>query len=187
MQDVKRSAKQEERNKPKIITISGAAGSGKDSFASLLQKELIKRGVRTAIYHYADPLKMCLTNYYHWDGQKDEVGRSLLQHVGTDIVRARNEDGWLEIAEAFIDNVLFMSDVILIPDCRFPNEITYWGHRKLATIKVKRPFYETALTQMQQTHSSETSLNKYTFDYVVCTSNLEELHEKARQLAKIMF
>jgi len=59
-----------------------------------MKEELEKHGKKVKIFHYADPVKDVLRNYFDWDGQKDAVGRTLLQHVGTDVVRAMYPNFW---------------------------------------------------------------------------------------------
>ena len=75
----------------KFICISGKAGSGKDTAAEYLQQEIEMDGYNVLIYHYADILKFVLQRLFGWDGVKDEYGRSLLQYVGTEKVRKKND------------------------------------------------------------------------------------------------
>ena len=161
-----------------IITISGKARHGKDTLAGMIKNNLDRMGYNTCIYHYADPLKMCATNYFNWNGEKDEAGRSLLQHIGTELVRSNNEDAWIEIAKTIIKNVLFQCDFIIIPDARFPNEIEAWEN--VTSIHVERTDFESELTEEQKKHPSETALNDYFFDYVVEADSLEQLSESAK-------
>ena len=107
----------------KIICISGKAQHGKDTTADLLKGILEQQGNTVVVYHYADLLKFICKSYFNWNGQKDEYGRTLLQHVGTDVVRSKDPDYWVDFAIKFFN--LFEHDwnYVLIPDCRFPNEI----------------------------------------------------------------
>ena len=110
----------------KIICISGKAGSGKDTSAWMLKSELEKRGQVVLITHFADLLKYICKSFFGWDGVKDAQGRSLLQYVGTDVIRAKIPDFWV----SFIANLLKLFpdqwDYVLIPDCRFPNEFEFF-------------------------------------------------------------
>ena len=72
------------------ILISGKSGSGKDMFAQFMKEELEKKGKRVLIMHYGDAVKWILRDYFNWDGNKDVVGRTLLQRIGTDVVRAKH-------------------------------------------------------------------------------------------------
>ena len=162
---------------PKIITISGKARHGKDTFASFLEESLNAYGRKTYIYHYADPVKMCATNYFGWNGEKDEYGRSLLQNIGTDRARAHDENTWVNIAKAIIENVFYDAEYIIIPDTRFPNEIECWDNP--LTLKVARKNYENDLNESQRAHASETALDNYVFNIEVYATTLIELMNSA--------
>lgn len=164
----------------KIITVSGKAGAGKDSLALLLKKKLEDKGNNVIIFHYADALKFICRQYFDWDGEKDLYGRTLLQTVGTDIARTSNPDYWVIIAHMIIDVLLEDNDYIIIPDCRFPNEIETWEDNLVAWIKVSRPGFDNSkLNSEQKHHASETSLDDYDFSHEIEANNLEELEEAA--------
>lgn len=124
--------------RPLIVTLSGKARNGKDYVANLLKDELEKHGKRVCIAHYADELKFICKQFYGWNGEKDEVGRALLQYVGTEIYRAKDLHFWVKrlisiFGSTSSQDVLKVKDfewrqpdVILIPDTRFPNEILGW-------------------------------------------------------------
>lgn len=146
----------------RVITISGKARSGKDTTALLLKEALEKKGYRVLITHYADLLKFVCKEYFGWNGEKDEEGRTLIQYVGTDIVRSRNPDYWVNF---IIDMLKFFPgkwDYVLIPDCRFPNEIQRIGEEgfDVIHIRVRRECTDDTLTPAQRSHSSETALDK---------------------------
>ena len=165
-----------------IITISGKARHGKDTAAEMMRTYLNRYGYSAAIFHYADTLKMCATNYFNWNGEKDEAGRSLLQFIGTDVVRKNNENAWIEIAEKIINNVLYDCDFIIIPDARFPNEINFWNGA--ISVHVERPSFESQLTEEQKAHPSETALNGFMFNYNIEADALEELEESVKTVVK---
>lgn len=150
--------------KPKIICISGKARSGKDTIANILKSLFEKDQQKALIVHYADLLKFMASNYAGWDYVKDEYGRTLLQYLGTDIVRKENEDFWVNfVAQAinFTSSVV-KYDYIIIPDCRFPNEIDYWldNDYEVYWLEVFRE-QESNLTENQKNHASEIGLNTY--------------------------
>ena len=84
------------------IIISGKAGSGKDTLAQFMKQELEKHGKKVLVIHYADAVKWVLRDYFNWDGKKDAVGRTLLQRVGTDVVRAMHPNYWTCIVVGLI-------------------------------------------------------------------------------------
>lgn len=153
----------------KFICISGKAGSGKDTLAGLMQRSFQIRGKKVLITHFADLLKFICKNFFGWDGKKDERGRSLLQYVGTDVVRAQDPDFWVDfialVARFFPDEY----DYIIVPDARFPNEIERLSDAGFCVthIRVNRPGLHSLLTGAQQQHASETALDGTEPDYEV--------------------
>ena len=79
----------------RILTVSGKAQRGKDTSAGFIYEELTKRGYKVLLTHYADLLKWMCSNYFGWNGQKDEAGRTILQKVGTDVIRAQDPAFWV--------------------------------------------------------------------------------------------
>ena len=153
----------------KIICISGYAQHGKDTAASLLRYLLQGREKRVLITHYGDLLKYICKEFFGWDGNKDTRGRSILQYVGTDVIRQKRPEYWVDflvgIFEMFGDNW----DYVLIPDCRFPNEIELlkkYGF-DVTTIRIFRPNFDNGLTDEQKAHPSETAMDGYDFDYTI--------------------
>jgi len=152
---------------PKIITISGKAENGKDFCAKILKQKLENQNKKVMIIHYADYLKFVAKQYFGWNGEKDEKGRSILQYVGTDLARKNYPDIWVNVVIMLIKAIFIDYDYILIPDCRFPNEVNRLLQEKLKTItsKVIRLNYENSLTPEQRLHPSETALDNFIFDY----------------------
>ena len=152
----------------KIICISGKAQHGKDTTATILSSVLENRGNNVLIFHYADLLKYLCRQYFDWNGEKDEVGRTLLQHVGTDVVRAKEPNYWVNFAKDFLKLFENEWDYVLIPDCRFPNEIEVMkSNFDTIHIRVVRPNFEGPLNDEQKKHPSETALDNYSYDKLV--------------------
>lgn len=153
----------------KFICVSGKAQHGKDTTANLLKSELEAQGYSVLSIHQADLLKFICKNYFGWNGEKDEYGRSLLQKVGTDVIRKVKPDFWVDFINevtSFFDGTW---DYILIPDTRFPNEIEKLRTptSKVYHVRVVRPNFNSPLTKEQQQHPSETSLDGIESDYVI--------------------
>ena len=83
---------------PIVICISGKAGAGKDTVATMAKDMLVDRGERTLVVHYADLLKFICRTFFGWNGAKDAEGRTLLQTVGTDIIRFQKPDYWVDFS-----------------------------------------------------------------------------------------
>ena len=156
----------------KVIAISGKAQHGKDTFGSLLYNELLQKGKRVIITHYADLVKYIAKTFFNWDGNKDEHGRTILQYVGTDVVRRQRPDYWVnfivDILSLFGDNW----EYVLIPDARFPNEIDILKDSgfNVESVRVVRPEFDNGLTNEQKNHPSETAMDDYEFDHIVYNS-----------------
>ena len=159
----------------RVITVSGKAESGKDTFALILKSILEKEGKTVLIFHYADLLKFYCKQYFGWNGEKDDAGRTLLQRIGTDIVRSRDEDFWVKQAVNFMDVFGCDFDYILIPDTRFRNEVETMKEMFESTaIYIERINYVSSLTEEQKSHPSENILSKRDCDYCVVNDALGE-------------
>ena len=145
----------------KGFVISGSAQHGKDTTASFMKEELERAGYTVLITHYADLLKYICKQYFDWNGEKDEDGRTLLQYVGTDIIRRNDPDFWVNFIISMLKFFGDRWDYVLIPDTRFPNEII--GLRsagfQVVHIQVVRSGFEDSLTDEQREHVSETALS----------------------------
>lgn len=163
-----------------VILISGKAQHGKDTTANELRDILEERGESVLVTHYADLVKYICKQFFAWDGNKDEYGRSLLQYVGTDIVRKKRPNFWID----FIIDILKLFpdewDYVIIPDARFPNEVnsmkdTFGAHH----IRVFRPDFASPLSEEQQKHPSETALDYCVADlYLVNNGSVEDIRTK---------
>lgn len=168
----------------KVVLISGKAQHGKDTTAGFLRDELETQGTNVLIAHYGDLLKYICTMYFGWDGQKDAAGRSLLQHVGTDEIRRQEPDFWAWFVCKMLSFFPDEWDYVLIPDCRFPNELTLPEDFNFPTtrIKVVRPDFDNGLSEEQKAHPSETALDNVKPDFVFCNNGtLSDLRRIAEE------
>lgn len=164
----------------KVILISGKAQNGKDTVAGSLHKALIDDGKRVLVTHYADLLKYICRNYFGWDGNKDENGRQMLQYVGTDVIRKQNPTLWVDFVAMILKYFHENWDYVIIPDCRFPNEVSTMIDNGFDTIhlRVVRDNFESPLTEEQQKHPSETALDDVEPDfYIKNNGTLDELNK----------
>jgi len=147
----------------KFICISGKAQNGKDTTANILAEMLRQRGHKVLVAHQADLLKYICKTFFNWNGEKDEYGRSLLQRVGTDVVRKVQPDFWVDFMEQVTSFFPDEWDYIIVPDTRFPNEIEKLKTptSRVAHIRVIRGNFQSPLTEEQQQHLSETALDGY--------------------------
>lgn len=164
-----------------IFIIAGKARVGKDTFAKILEQKIIESFQvdkdSILITHYADLLKYICSNYLGWNGEKDENGRTLLQNVGTNIIREIDPNYWV----SFIKDVLkFFPDkwqYVIIPDGRFPNEINLDvdGYQTVKIfIKRKGDFISTE----NASHQSE-NIPNVDYNFYLNNTTIEEMNKYA--------
>jgi hypothetical protein len=159
-----------------IIALSGKGEAGKDYVGKIMKRHIEEIGHKAMIIHYGDYLKFLSKEYFGWDGNKDEKGRTLLQYVGTDLIRSRQPTFWVN---AVLNLVVAMEkdyDFFIVPDCRYLNEVEVpmLNGFDVEAIRVIRPNHITSLTNEQQNHISETALDDYEFDFeIINDKNVE--------------
>lgn len=165
----------------KVICISGKARHGKDTTANILHKQLTDTGYSVLIAHYGDLVKYVCKTFFDWNGKKDNKGRTLLQYVGTDKVRKEYPCFWVDFVAKILSVFRNEWDYVLIPDCRFPNEIQVlecYG-LNVISLKIERDNFDSDLTAEQLNHISEIALDNFNFDFVVKNNgNIEDLEHK---------
>lgn len=171
--------------RPLIITLSGKARHGKDTAAEMLQTKLTEKGKRVLNIRYADYLKFIVASYLGGSYERTPENRSLWQHFGTETVRARDEHFWVDTVIRLVKVLSDRFDYVLIPDVRFPNEITRWADENFSvrTLHVTRTGFENDLTAEQRAHASETALDGFTFDRYLRAATLDEL---ASEIDKVL-
>ena len=170
--------------KTTVILLSGKAQSGKDFIANIMKQQFEENGNKVLVTHYADLLKYILQTFFNWDGKKDKKGRDLLQRVGTDVIRKKMPDYWVNFISQMISFFPNEWNYILIPDARFPNEIEVMQKNpdvNVITIRINRGNFTPQLTLEQQQHPSETSLDEYDFDYYVSNDGTETVNNAVKE------
>lgn len=178
----------------RVICISGKAGHGKDTFGEDLKECLEYRDKKVVVLHYADLVKFYAAQYFGVNNaHKDAHAREIYQYVGTDLMRAYNENYWVDIIAEFLDALDKENkfDVALIPDARFPNEIERLEEFGLDVTPVRvirytedNRVYESPTTPGGLAlHPSETALDSYRYwSYIVENCSLDGLHESAEAI-----
>lgn len=169
----------------KVVCISGKAQHGKDTTAGMMKTALESMGHTVLIAHYGDLVKYVCRTFFGWNGEKDAYGRSLLQKVGTDIVREQRPNYWVDFVKDMLSMFPNEWDFVLIPDSRFPNEIDGLKQSGFNVIhlRVRRENFESPLTTEQQNHPSETALDHVVPDFLIVNDGtLEDLYNKVCNL-----
>ena len=153
----------------------------------MMKDALEEHGDSVLIAHYGDLVTYVCRTFFQWDGQKNEYGRSLLQYVGTDVVRKQKPEFWVDF---IIDIINFFSDnwdYVLIPDSRFPNEVSRLRETgfPVTHLRVVRPNFDSPLTEEQRRHPSETALDDVTPDHWLYNDgSLHDLELRVEQYLK---
>lgn len=179
----------------KIILISGKAENGKTFSANYIKTKMEEYGYKVVITRYAQYLKSIAMQYCGWDGNKDINGRNLLQQLGTDIIRIKYHKPLFHVSRVCEDIELTQEyyDYVIIDDARYINEIMYpyaIFNDKVITIRVNRfekdmkTPYDSSLTQEQKQHISETSLDNFSFDFVINSYSIEDKKNKLDKIIK---
>lgn len=169
----------------KVICISGKARHGKDTLAGMLNEQLAAKGFRVLTTHFGDLVKYICEKFFNWDGAKDEKGRTLLQYVGTDVVRKQCPNYWTDFIVSVLELFPNEWDYVLIPDCRFPNEVECFIEHGMDTtlIRINRPNFVSNLTPEQLKHPSETAMDDYPPNlYVINDGTLEDLSDSIKDI-----
>lgn len=171
-----------------FICISGQARHGKDTTAEIINDTLSSAGYSVLTIHYADLLKFICKTFFGWNGEKDEKGRTLLQRVGTDCIRAQDPDYWVD----FVANAVRMFpntwDFVIVPDTRFPNEIDRIADSGFPSVhlRVVRPGFDNGLTEEQNKHPSETALKDVMPDFWVENTSMDDLRARVKSVCECL-
>jgi hypothetical protein len=160
-----------------VVLLAGKAESGKSLAAKIIKEELENLGHTALIMSFAGYLKFIAKQYYGWDGKKNDEGRTLLQYLGTDVVRKKNPNFWAKTVFNFIVTFDGEFDYFIIDDCRFPEELDIFHNHDpfcYTSIRIERLNHENSLSPSQRLHPSETSLDNRMLDVKLCSSSGEE-------------
>lgn len=174
----------------KIYLIGGKARNGKDTFGKMFRDHYQLLGKKVCVMHLSNYIKHFAIDYFDWDGKDDTKPRSLLQQLGTDIIREKMNKKYFFVNRLLEDMEVLDNffDVCLVTDIRFPLEYDEIKkvHPDATKILITRPDYITELTEKQKKHVTETALDNYTdYDYKVINRNLTDLKLDADKIIEM--
>ena len=171
----------------KLFVLSGKARSGKDTTSAMLFEEYTKLGYKVLNLQYSSYIKEYAKKITNWDGSEETKPRSLLQQLGTDVIRKEIDE--LFFVKRIIGDIKVYSyyfDVITISDCRAKVEIDIPKQEftNIYAIRLTRPNFDNGLTEEQKKHFTETDLDDYThFDYeLINDGTIDDLKVKINNL-----
>lgn len=124
---------------------------------------------------------------HNWYEDKTDITRIILQIYGTEIFRKRVDDNWWvhQMKKRVLSS---SSDVIIITDTRFPNEITemFDDNYETITVRIERNINT---KKYMASHASETSLDNWKeWNYIVENNGtLRDLMSSAKTVVKDLF
>lgn len=182
------------------VAFLGKAGSGKDTAAAFLTRELAYVPVA-----FADPLRAValaldpmvgadaghfgylptrlsqVVDRYGWDGAKRTIPevRRTLQRLGQ-AVRDVDPAFWLSLALERLDTAETWSLPVVVTDCRYRNEAEALRARGFTLVRIVRPSAGPG-----STHVSETELDTFPVDITLSnTGTVVDLWEQVRELTR---
>lgn len=173
--------------KTTIYLVSGKARHGKDTFSNYLKEAYEKNGKKVIITQLSKYIKYYAREMTGWNLTEEDKPRSLLQMLGTNIIRER-----LGMEDLFInrmkDDIKIFScfyDAIIISDVRLKLEIEELKkeYKEAISVNVFRPNFDNGLTEEQKNHKTEIDLDDYNkFDVRIINTTLDELEKSADKL-----
>lgn len=185
------------KNNPIVFTMSGKAGSGKDTSAEIMCQYLEdKYNLSVLKLAYADFLKVICARNFGYDESDKVKSRNILQYFGTDICRTVNPRIWVDTVWHLIDSVRNVYDVIIITDARYDNELSpspYYLSYPIINVLINRDRPSDVIDEEGKQHSSEELANQpdiTKFHFIVDNNqNIEylanQLHEMIETIIRI--
>lgn len=172
---------------PKIFIVSGKANSGKDTTCELINNFIKLKELISVNLQFSSYIKMYAKVISGWNGEEDTKPRSLLQEIGTSVIRDKIDN------EFFIKRIIgdikvysYYCDAITISDARLPEEIgsIYENFDNVIRINIERPNFDNNLNSKEKKHRTEIGLDGYNnYDYVIVNDGtLEDLNKKIEKL-----
>lgn len=160
---------------PKIFTISGKAGSGKNTISSIIKEFYGDSAIEISFSYYIKDYAKRISN---WDGSEDAKPRELLQQLGIELVRNKID------SKLFINRTLedikvlsYFYDVIIISGGRLVEEIETIKENFPNSISIGVTSNKgNNLTDSEKSHFTETALDNYNnYDYVINNNDSYEV------------
>lgn len=174
----------------KVYLISGKARNGKDTFGSFIKEYYQSLEKKVCVMHIANYIKHFAIDYFGWDGKEETKPRTLLQELGTGVIREKMNKPYFFINRLLEDMEVLDNffDVAIITDVRLPLEFDEIKkvHNDAVKIHIKRPDLISELTAKEQKHITETALDNYDkYDYKVINRDIKDLENDAMKIVNM--
>ena len=170
----------------KLILICGKAESGKDLFGDILKEEFSSHKRKVCILKITEPLYRYARDYFGWDGKDSSKPRSLLQELGTEVIKEKMGMTTF-LLDRLRDDIKILDnyyDIGIITDGRLISECEYLK-KNFSNVKVIKLINkkDNKLSDKEKKHITELDLdNDYEFDYIVENISKKDLEVKAKEI-----
>lgn len=153
-----------------FLGLCGKAGCGKGYISNYIKENY--SGVSTFIVPLAQELKRIAKEEFNWNGEKDEIGRTLLQRLGTEIGReCCGENFWIEKWNTYVENLISKNSgksiLIVCDDVRFDNEAKNIHSKGGIVVKIEGRSYDMG---ENNNHPSEKGVSPELIDITIDNS-----------------
>lgn len=168
-----------------IYLISGKARHGKTTTANMIKDYMEFLGKKTIVTSFGKYIKMYAKDIIGWDGVSEPKPRTLLQELGTEVIREKlgKNDLFVKRLDDDFDVYNEYVDVVALDDVRLPIEMDYFKERypsRIKSIHIERTNFDSDLNTKEQAHITEIGLDNYTdYDYTITNDGtLDDLKSK---------
>lgn len=175
-------------NEIKIYLICGKARTGKNTIAKMIKEKLSNHKV--CEIQIMRTLKGYLKDYFGWDGRDETKPRTLLQQMGTELIRQEMNMPNFHI-DRLTDDIKVLSnyfDTFIVDDIRLKEEIKEIKNRfnNVVVIYVNKENNENYnLTESEKNHITENDLLDFdSYDYKIENDNINNLEETIDNIIK---
>ena len=164
---------EEMMNKGMLIALSGKMGSGKTTAFNILKPRLGD----VVLLKFASPLYMAQEYLYNTFGFGEPVlkDRKLLQWLGTDWARAKNENVFVDLFKTKAQDLMSEGYAVVCDDCRFLNEAEAIRELGGVVIKINKHHKGHAESESGKTHASEREIDLIQGDFIVDNVTIDGL------------
>ena len=166
----------------KIIGISGAARSGKDTFADCLIEVLSSMNIASHKMSFANQLKIEVKDFlqktigidsFTQDDEEKKIIRPFLVTWGTEVRRKQNPNIWIDHVESQLDE----NKVNIITDVRFGNEMDWLKDKGGYSVFVSRYLENGAIVEpANETESDNNDVLINRSDFQLSWTTVENLN-----------
>lgn len=171
------------KKEPIIFVVAGKANSGKDTTCELINNYVMLKNLKSVNLQFSSYIKMYAKKISGWNGNEDTKPRSLLQELGTEVIRNKIDNNFF--IKRIIGDIMVYSyycDVITISDARLPEELDGIKNsfKNVFKVRIERPNFENSLNNNERKHITEVGLDNYSdYDFtIVNDGTIEDLNKK---------